>query len=260
MVAAINQFFCFHRKNLLMNLVMRNFKIKYRGSVLGYLWTLVIPLSQVVVFYFVYQVVLKIPIPNYLAFIVTGIMPWVFFASTVNESLESLVAGQNLLSHVPMPIQVFPAATVLTNFFNLLLAFPIIFGVLLWSGITPSFTMILAVPYLVGLFLFTYCLSFILACLFVLFRDVKYIFSIFLNLWMYATPVLYTIDLVPDKFRWIFFVNPLTGFFVGFRDALINQRPTDPSLIISFVAWTAGLFLIANFVRSHLSAKLVERL
>src|SRR3954469_25912945 len=124
MTASFMEFFCLHRRNLLLTLVLRNFKVKYKGSVFGYLWTLVIPLSQVLVFYFVYQVILKVPVPNYLAFIVTGILPWVFFASTASESLESLVSGQNLLSHMPMPAQAFPAASVTTNFISFLLSWP----------------------------------------------------------------------------------------------------------------------------------------
>src|SRR5947208_2867717 len=104
MTASLFEFFCWHRKNLLLNLVQRNFKIKYKGSALGYIWTLVIPFSQVMVFYFVYELIMKVPVPHYLAFIVTGIIPWVFFAGTIGESLESLVAGQNLLTHMPMPL------------------------------------------------------------------------------------------------------------------------------------------------------------
>lgn len=243
-----------------MNLVMRNFKVKFRGSVLGYLWTLVIPLSQVCVFYFVYQIIMKVPIPHYLAFIVTGIMPWVFFATTVTESLESLVSGQNLLSHLPMPLQVFPAATVFTNFMSFLLAFPVMMGAIWWSGIPLQLSMLWAVPYIAGLLLFTYCLAFLLASLYVLFRDLKHIFSIFVNLWMYATPILYSVDLVPENFRWIFYVNPLTGFFVGVRDVLIYQRPTEPTLMASFFLWTAFLFVMANVVHRTMSFRLVERL
>jgi ABC-type polysaccharide/polyol phosphate export permease len=260
MVIALNQFFCLHRKNLVMNLVARNFKVKFRGSVLGYLWTLVIPLSQVCVFYFVYQLVLKVPIPNYLAFIVTGIMPWVFFTSTVNESLEGLVSGQHLLSHVPMPVQAFPAATVLTNFLSFTLSMPVILGVLLWSGLPLSWSMLFALPLLGALVLFTYCLSFILACFYVLFRDLKYIFGIFVNLWMYGTPVLYSIDMVPENFKWIFFVNPLTGFFVGFREVLLSQPISNPTLVAAFFAWTLAMFVAANVVRATISLRLVERL
>jgi lipopolysaccharide transport system permease protein len=254
------EFFCLHRRNLLFNLVNRNFKVKFKGSALGYFWTLVIPLSQVLVFYFVYQVILKIPVPNYLAFIVTGILPWVFFASTIIESLESLVSGQNLLTHMPMPLQAFPAASVATNFISFVLSWPILFGAIFWSGIRPDWLMLLFVPLSLLLFIFTYSLSFILASLFVLFRDLKHIFGIVVQLWMYSTPVLYSANLIPQNFRWILYANPLSGFFVGARDVLIGGQLPDPLLMATFVGWTFVMFAAANILRLSVGPRLVEKI
>jgi len=260
MTAFFSEFFCFHRKGLLLNLVLRNFKVKFRGSVLGYLWTLVIPLSQVLVFYFVYQVILKIQIPNYMAFILTGILPWVFFSTTVLECLESLVSGQNLLSQLPMPLQVFPAAAVITNFVSFLLALPIVAATFIWSGIELHWGMLAVIPLMLLLYLFTYSLSFVLACLFVMFRDLKHIFGIFVGLWMYCTPVLYSAEMVPANYQWVLWINPLSGFFVGVRDVLLLNRPTDPVLFYSFAGWTVAFFILANWMRMAVGPRLVERL
>lgn len=260
MTKVMAEFFCLHRLNLLLNLVSRNFKVKYRGSVLGYLWTLAIPFFQVLVFYFVYQMVLKIPVPNYLAFIVTGILPWVFFATTVNESLESLVSGQDLLTQLPMPLQAFPAASVATNFLSLILSTPIILGVLIWSGISLDWKMLLFFPLSAVFFIFTYALSFILASLFVLFRDVKYIVSILIQLWMYMTPILFSADMVPEGFRWTLIANPLSSYFVAIRDVLIHSRLPDPASLTVFFIWTVGIFAVANFLRFTIGPRLVEKL
>lgn len=254
------EFFCLHRKNLLLNLVQRNFKVKYKGSSLGYLWTLAIPLSQVLVFYFVYRIVLKIPVPNYFAYIVTGILPWVFFSSTVIESLESLVSGQSLLTHMPMPLQAFPASSVLTNFISFVLSTPIILGALLLDKIPLQWSSLLGIPLCILFLLFTYSLSFILASLFVLFRDLKHIFNIVVQLWMYATPVFYAQELIPSNFRWILYANPLAGFFVSLRDILIAQRLPDPLMLGTFFAWTVLLFIAANLMRVWIGPRLVEKL
>lgn len=260
LTSSFYEFFCLHRRNLLLNLVRRNFKVKFKGSALGYLWTLAIPLSQVLVFYFVYQVILKIPVPNYLAFIVTGILPWVFFASTVTESLESLISSQGLLANMPMPLQAFPAASVATNFISFVLSWPIILGTLLWGGIPLHWTALLFVPLSMLLFVFTYSLSFILASLLVLFRDLKHIFSIVVQLWMYSTPVFYSAALIPEKFKWILFVNPLSGFFIGTRDILIGGKLPEISIMIAFFAWTFLAFFLANFLRVSVGPRLVEKL
>lgn len=260
MITVFTEFFCLHRMNLLLNLVMRNFKAKYRGSILGYIWTLAIPFCQVLVFYFVYQVVLKVPIPNYLAFIVTGILPWVFFSTTINESLESLVSGQDLLTQLPMPLQAFPAASVATNFLSLMISVPIILGVLVWSGIVIDWKMLLFFPLSLAFFIFTYSLSFILAALFVIFRDIKYIVSILIQLWMYLTPILFSADLVPERFRWTLVVNPLSGYFVSIRDVLVYNQLPDPKLLLIFAAWCVGIFIVANVLRLTVGPRLVERL
>lgn len=260
MSSSVAEFLCWNRKNLLLNLVVRNFKVKYKGSIFGYLWTLVIPLSQVLVFYFVYQVILKVPVENYLAFIVTGILPWVFFSTTVNESLEALVGGKNILAHLPLPIQVFPTASVLTNFVSFLLAFPILFGVVILSGIPLNFTMLLFVPLSMLLFVFTFSLSFTVASLFVIFRDVKYIFNIMIQLWLYATPVLYSADLIPEKYHWIIYANPLAGYFIASREVLLKGQLPTLGAVVGFTLWTLAAFLVANVVRLTLGRRLVERL
>ena len=260
MINSLAEFFCLHRKNLMANLVFRNFKVKYRGSALGYLWTLGVPILQVLVFYFLYQVILKIPIPNYLAFIVTGIFPWVFFSATVGESLDSLVVGQNLLMNLPVPIQAFPAASVVSNFVSFLLAVPILVGVLLLSGLTLNFNALLFFPLSMGLFVFTYSFSFILACFYVMFRDLKHMFAIIIQLWMYFTPVLYSADLIPSRFQWTLFANPLAGYFTAIRDVLIRGTAPDPAIVASFAAWTLGIFAFANVLRWRVGAHLFERI
>lgn len=260
MVTSVAELFCLHRKNLLLNLVQRNFKVRFKGSALGYLWTLVIPASQVLVFYFVYQVVLKVPVPNYLAFAIVGILPWVFFSSTVNESLESLVSGHGLLTHMPMPLQAFPAASAFTNFLSFLVSWPILTGVLFLSGIQAQSIMLLAAPLSLLFFIFTYSLSFILAALYVLFRDLKYIFSIVLQLWMYFTPILYPAKMIPEKFRWTLYANPIAGYFVNLRDILLDGKMPDYTLLASFMLWTLVTTVIADILLRRVGPNLVEKL
>ncbi len=259
-VENFRQFLCLHRRNLLFHFVFRNLKVKYRGSFFGYFWTLLIPLFQILVFYFVYQVIMKVPVPNYLAFLVTGILPWIFFASTVTESFESLVSGQQLLSQVPVPIQAFPAASVVTNFVNFLLSLPVMLGVVLFSGIAPSWPIILMIPLCMGLFLLTYCLAFIFASLFVLFRDLKHLFSIVVQLWLYATPVLYSADMIPQSFRWMLFANPLCPFFICLRKILLDGTWPPTELLWIFSGWLLFFYVLAELIRQKLGPRLVEYL
>lgn len=259
-INSLNEFFCLHRKNLLFNFVVRNLKVKYRGSILGFFWTLLIPFAQILVFYFVYKVVMRVPVHDYLLFIVSGILPWVFFSATLNESFESLVGGQGLLTQVPVPIQAFPASAVVSNFINFMLSIPALMAVLAFSGADVSWRALLFLPLSVLLFFFTYSLAFILASLFVIFRDLRHIFGIVLQLWMYCTPILYPVDMIPEKLRWTLYVNPLSGYFVAIRDVLVYNRLPDLNFLWIFAVWIIVLIMIAEYIRVKVGPKLVERL
>lgn len=255
------EFFCLNRKYVLLNFLSRNLKLKYRRSAFGYLWTLLIPLAQVGIFFFVYRVILNVQIPNYLSFIISGILPWVFFVSSVTESLDSLVAGHQLLNHAPVPIQIFPAAATITHFINLLPSIPLIL-LITWFDTQqgPSWSWLLVVPLSIALFVFTYSLSFLLACLFVYLRDLKYMIAIVVQLWMYITPVLYRENMVPEKFRWVTWVNPLSGFFISLRKAIFEHSLPDPGPLSVFLIWTLGLLLMAEWVRRVSHSRIVEKL
>lgn len=255
------EFFCLNRKYVLLNFLSRNLKVKYRRSAVGYLWTLLIPLAQVAIYFFVYKVVLKISVPNYLSFIVSGILPWTFFVTSVNESMDSLVSSHGLLTHAPVPIQIFPASCTVTNFVNFLPSIPLIFLVTyLETGLSASWTWLWMFPLAVLLFIFTYSLSFILACLYVYLRDLKHLIGLIVQLWLYVTPILFSPSMVPEQFRWVIWANPLSGFFVSLRMALFEHRAPTLDAIGVFAAWTLLLLLVGERVRRKYSSKIVEKL
>lgn len=260
MILALQNFFLYYRKFLLLNLLIRNMKVKYRGSLFGYFWTLLVPFVQVVIFYYLYQVILKIPVPNYLAFVVSGLLPWYFLSSTITESLEALVAGEELITQVPVPIQSFPAATVLVNILNFVVSFPILIGVLWFSGVPLTWNVLWFLPLCGILFLFTYGLAFLLASLFVVLRDLRYILSLALQVWFYATPILYPVHMIPEKFRWILDLNPVAGFFVNARLTLIDGQPLNWMWVGHLSCWALVTLTLAIVICQRYSYKLVEKL
>jgi lipopolysaccharide transport system permease protein len=259
-MSAVVDFFCLRRKYLMLNLLLRNMKVKYRGSILGYFWTLLVPFFQVIIFYYLYQVVLKVPVPNYLVYMVSGMLPWYFFSATVNESFEALVAGQELLTQVPVPLQAFPASSVMVNIFNFVVSLPILFCILIFKGpgITPLALWL--IPLLFLFFLFTYSLSFLLASTFVVLRDLKYVLSLILQVWLYATPILYPVEMVPAQFKWVLQLNPLSGFFLNLRNVLVYQIDLDLNWLSHLASWTIVTTTIAVFVCKRYAFKLVEKL
>ena len=253
-------FFCVGKKFLVFNLVGRNLKVKYRRSVLGVLWTLVSPLSMVFVFYFVFKVVMRVQMPHYLAFLVSGIIPWSYYAQTVLEGMESLVGNGPLVSKVPIPLQVFPLVGAVTNFVTFALAIPILIGVTLFSGIPVNGSMLLFPVFYISLFFMSYAFSLLLGILNVYFRDMKHLTSILMQLWFYGTPVLYSADMVPAKYHWVLLANPIAGCFIGFHKIISEGAYPPLDAYYSTLGWTLASLVASFVILKYSSRNLVESL
>lgn len=240
-------YFCTTRKYLVWNLISRNLKIKYKRSILGVFWTLVMPLAMASIYFFAFKIVLKIPIPDYVAMIICGILPWMFFSQSVSEGTEQIVAQTLLVIKIPIPLQVFPFVGVLTNFTTLLFGLPVMFAAAaIWGvGVTPIW--ILSFYYLICLFFCAYSISLILSIVYVFLRDLKHIVALILQIWFYATPVLYDEQMIPDKYQWILYANPVGKIFTGLRETIV--RGTVPSALDATVVtlWTVFFILLSVF-------------
>ena len=252
--------FCLHRKYLVWNLVSRNLKVKYRYSFFGFLWTLLVPLSQALVYYAVFNVILKVQIPHYLVFILAGILPWAFFSQSILEGMDSVVGNASIVTKVPVPLQVFSLTGSLTNFSNLILATPVLVGTLVWSGLEIK-APILWLPFYWGcLFTIVFGFSTALSLLYVFFRDLKHIFGIIIQLWFYATPVLYDEAMIPVRYQWILSANPVGQIFVGLHAICIHGTYPTMIQIVQPLIWAAVAILFASLALKFLVKNSVEML
>jgi ABC-2 type transport system permease protein len=253
-------FFCLGKKFLVFNLVSRNLKIKYRRSVLGVFWTLLSPLAMAVIYYFVFKVVLRVQIPHYLIFILSGVLPWSFFGVTLNEGLDSILFNGSLISKVPVPTQVFPFVVSVTNLITLVLSIPVFIGAALFSHLGIGWAIFMVPVYISCLFLFAYSTALTLAVIYVFFRDLKYIVGILMQFWFYATPVVYDSNMIPEKFRWVLYVNPLGLSFAELRNALLRAQWPTAGNLATIVAWTAGAALLALMMHRQLGRGIAENI
>lgn len=256
----IGDFFCLHKKFLVYNLVARNLKTRYHRSFFGILWTLFTPLSVAGMYYFVFKFVFRVQGQHYLVYVLSGILPWTFFSQTLLDGMESIVGNLGLVSRVPVPLQTFAFAGMVTALFNMMLSLPVVLGASLLSGLMPSWPILLLPVYLVMLLLISYALSLFLAVGFVFFRDLRHLFAILLQVWFYGTPVLYSPAMIPERFHWILYANPLAPIFVGMREVLIEGRWPDPTLFGVGLLWFVGI-LGASLVFLHRGLRgLVEQI
>lgn len=209
---------------LLRELVVTDFKLRYQSSVLGYIWSLLRPLALFVILYIVFAMFLKVgdQIPHYPIYLLTGIVLWNFFAEVTNGSVAAIVDKGGLLRKINFPKYVILLATSFSALINLLInsVVIIIFAVIFKVDISISAVML---PILIlELFLFALAVGFLLSALFVRYRDINYIWEVFMQGLFYATPILYPLSLVPGKVAAVLLLNPVAQVIQDIRHVAIT--------------------------------------
>ncbi len=226
-------------RGLLFFLVWRELKVRYAQTVLGAAWAVLQPVLTTVVFTVIFGRFARLPsdgIP-YAAFSLTALVPWTYFVTAVTGSSNSLVANTSLVTKVYFPRLVIPAAPVLAALLDLGVSFVALFVLILFYGITPSRdASLLLLPLSVLMTVITAAgVGCWLAALNIQYRDVKYVVPFLLQLWMFASPVVYSLSLVPPRYRLAYAINPIVGVIAGFRGALLGAGgPSAAEFAVSF--------------------------
>lgn len=224
MVSALTELFAY--RALIQSLVVRDLKARYRGSVLGFLWTFLNPILLMATYTLIFSVYMRIEMANYAAFLMTGLLPWLWFSSSLMMGATSVVDGGGLLKKVFFPSQILPAVTVLANFANFLLSLPLLFGFLLLFGVRAGWTWVALLPLMAIQLGLTYGLTLIVAALTVRYRDLAQLLTNFLTLWFFLSPVIYPPNLVPAKFAALLTLNPMAPLLLGYQNILLyNSFP-----------------------------------
>lgn len=252
--------FCLNKKFLVFNLVDRNLKVKYRRSFLGFFWTILSPLAMSAIYYFVFKSVMHVDRPHYLPFILCGVLPWSFFAQSLGESTESIVANQALVSKIPIPVHVFPYVVTLTNFSTLIFALPVILLLSLLSGVPLSLHMLWVIYFFGALLVMSYALGAVLAVFFIYLRDLRHAIGLILQIWFYATPIIYDSSMIPEKYRWILFANPVGSIFEGIHESMLGASGNLHLHVLISLSWCAFTLTVLRLTYSKLRSGLVERL
>jgi lipopolysaccharide transport system permease protein len=215
---------------LLYFLIWREVKVRYKQTVIGATWAVIQPLMTMVIFTIVFGRFAKIPSDGlpYPVFAYTALLPWTLFAQALTRSGGSLVGSANLVTKVYFPRLMIPLAAVLAPIVDFLVSFLILIGMMIWYGITPTWSGLLALPFFMVLTVMTaLAVSLWLSPLNVRFRDVGHTLPFLSQFWMYASPVAYPVSLVPEKWQLLYSLNPMVGVIEGFRWALLGKESLD---------------------------------
>jgi lipopolysaccharide transport system permease protein len=254
----------FRYRALIQSLVARELKARYRGSLLGFFWSLINPLLLLLIYTFVFTVVMpgargSGPEPFSL-FMFCGILPWTWFSSSLLESSSSLVAGGNLIKKVLFPAEVLPIVTVLAGLVNFCFGLPILAAFLIYYRVPVTPTDLLWLPLIVGVqCLTTLGLALIAASLTVLFRDVKDLLANLLTLWFFATPIIYPLWSAPAGVQRVLAFNPMTYLIVSYQEVLFREGPyVNWPRMAAMTGMSMMVFLGGYFVFNRLRDTFVE--
>ncbi|PKO18225.1 MAG: phosphate ABC transporter permease [Chloroflexi bacterium HGW-Chloroflexi-10] len=232
-------------KELLFFLTLRDIQIRYKQAALGILWALLQPLLAMIIFSVIFGNLAKLPSDNipYAVFSYAGLMPWQLFAGAISRSGNSLVANRNLLTKVYFPRIIIPLSATLSGLIEYFIGFIMFIGLLILFNIKITWTILLILPLTVGLLITAFSIGVWISALNVQYRDFEHITPFLIQIWLYASPVVYSSNLIPDGiYQTIFSLNPMTGVIDCFRWALLGSSPPSKTIFISLVVVLLILF------------------
>jgi ABC-2 type transport system permease protein len=247
-----------HSRNraILREMVSTDFKVRYQGSALGYMWSLLKPLFLFAILYVVFTYIIPLGkgVEHFPVYLLTGIVLWNFFTEATMIGASSIVARGDLIRKISIPRYLVVIASSMSALINLCLSLIVVFIFAILNGIMPSFQWFLVIPLIMELFIFSLGISFLLSTAYVKFRDITYIWEIFLQAGFYASAIIYPLTLVPAEFHKWFFLNPIVQIiqdarFVIATDTSITIWSTIhsfatliPFVIIAAIAVIGGLY------------------
>lgn len=235
-------------REMINSLVKRDLRGRYKGSVLGFLWTFINPFLQLMVYTLVFSIIMRNGIEDYYLFLFVALIPWLFFSSCISAGCSCILTNGDLVKKIYFPREVLPIAFVTGAFINMLLCFVVVFAVL---GISGKGFNVIALLYLPIVMLVEYVLALGLTLIFsawtVYLRDLMHIMGIISMAWQFVTPVMYGESQVPDRVKWIFRLNPMSSVITAYRDILYYKQIPQMSTLLEAVV-LGILFLFAGGV------------
>ncbi len=239
-------------RELLYFLIWRDVKVRYKQTVLGAAWAILQPFLTMLIFSLFFGRLAKMPSDGmpYPIFSFAALVPWTFFAQGLSQGANSLVAYPDLIKKVYFPRMAIPIAKVVSGTVDFALAFITLLGMMLYYGVTPTANVVW-LPLFLALALVTALgVTFWFAAMNVEFRDVRYITPFLIQLWLFATPIVYPSSLVPERWRSLYGINPMAGVVEGFRWALLGtETAPGPMIVVSCLAALAILVSGAFYFR-----------
>ena len=240
--------------------VKKEIRGKYKKSFLGVIWSFLNPLLQLLVYAIIFPLILKNQIDNYVIFLCVGLIPWTFFTTCVTQSASTIIANGGIIKKVYFPREILPISVITSATYNFLISTIIILIFLIFYGVGITtyilfYPLILIVQYLLML-----GISFIISSITVYFRDIEHIIGVIIMALFYGTPIVYSMESIPENFRWILNLNPMAHIIEAYRSIFYYQRMPDFSALGILFAITIAICIIGYLIFNKLQKGFAEEL
>lgn len=232
-------------REMIFSLVKRELRGRYKGSVLGFLWTLVNPLFQLIIYTIVFSYIMRAGKDDYYLFLFVALVPWIFFSSSVQVGAGCIWSQKGMINKIYFPREVLPIATVIGQLINMLLSLLVVLAVLIIAHKKLSVYAMLTLPIVIGIeFIVTVGLTFWVSAISVFFQDLIQILGIIMMLWQFLTPVMYEVQDIPEHMRKYFEINPMTPIIIAYRNILYYGKMPDVESMMN--ALLLGIVLLIS--------------
>lgn len=247
-------------RELLKNLVLKDLKLKYRGSVFGFLWSLANPLMMMVVYTVAFTVILKIRSEGFVFSLILGLLSWTFFASSAAMSTGAIVDNGGLLKSVLFPRAILPIGTVLFNLAQFLLTIAVFLpAMMLWYRVAPSGAIVVFPVFLALQVLFTIGIALMLATATAFFRDVRHLLEVALGVLFWTTPIVYELSQVPERLRLVILMSPVSPFVVAYQQIFFYRSWPEATVWLVAAAHAIGAFVAGSLFFLAMEDRVMEQ-
>ncbi len=249
-----------HYRDLLLTLSVHRLKVRYKQSVLGPSWAVLQPTLLMLIYTVIFSRIVRVPSDGapYAVFAYSALLPWTFFATALSSATNSLVSHSSLVTKVYFPREILPLTYVIAALVDFLVASSVLGGLMAYYDISLSANALFAIPTIAVLTLFTIAVSLLLCAIQVRYRDIGMALPLLLQLWMFATPVVYPLTLVPERWQAWYSLNPMVGIVEAFRRVLLQGAPPDVHSLGMSALVTMTLLPVAFMYFKHVEATVAD--
>ena len=247
-------------RELLKTNVKKEIRGKYKNSFLGVLWSFLNPLLQIAVYAIVFPLILRNTQENYVIFLCCGLIPWTFFSTAITRSASTMIENGNIIKKVYFPREILPISVVTSEAINFIISTIIIMAFVIFGGLGITKYILFYPLVLLAQYIIVLAISFVISSVTVYFRDLQHLIGVALQLLFYATPIVYSADTIPESFKWVLQINPMTYIINGYRAIFYEQQ--SPDLIPIFILIGVGIVacIIGYLIFNKLQKRFAEEL